>query len=241
MFSRHIAFLWDKSEIIPLNLKLKYDNLICLDEQINIIEKNIVSFIDEGVYLNMLLWGERGGGKSSIIKNILYKYHSKGLRIIQYIDDNLKSIYRLYEIVLSSEYKFILFFDDISFNYDDDKYRSFKSLLEGGLISQPENLMFVATSNRRHLIFEKALDSSDIYSRDDENESISLYSRFGLVVGFYPISREDYLQITKHYLNLFNLNLYENWEIEAENFAMDRGGRSGRVAKQFAMYKKIFG
>ncbi|ADR18096.1 DUF815 domain-containing protein [Calditerrivibrio nitroreducens] len=241
MFSKHIAFLWDNSEIIPINIRLKYDNLICLDEQINRIEKNIISFIDEGVYLNMLLWGERGGGKSSIIKNILYKYHSKGLKIIQHIDDNLKSIYKLYEIVSTSEYKFILFFDDISFNYDDERYRSFKSLLEGGLIPQPENLMIVATSNRRHLIFEKAHDSSDFYSRDDENESISLYSRFGLVVGFYPMNREDYLKITSYYLNLFNLNLYENWEGEAENFAINRGGRSGRVAKQFAIYKKIFG
>ncbi|MCA1933756.1 MAG: ATP-binding protein, partial [Calditerrivibrio sp.] len=133
-----------------------------------------------------------------------------------------------------------ILFDDISFNYDDERYRSFKSILEGGIFEQPHNVMIVATSNRRHLIFEHASDTDDIYSRDDINESTSLYSRFGLVVGFYPMGKDDYLNIVKNYLFKYGLDLYDGWDKDAENFAMNRGGRNGRVAKQFAIYKKIY-
>lgn len=240
MFSKNIAFLWHKNEISPLNLSLTPLELVSIDEQISLVEKNIESFLNQGIYLNTLLWGERGTGKSSLIKNILYKYHPFGLKAIQFADDDFKTIYKLYEIVRSSEYKFILLFDDISFNHDDERYRSFKSFLEGGLMEQPENLMIVATSNRRHLIFEQAHDTSDIYDRDDENESISLYSRFGLVVGFYPMNKDDYLRIVSYYLQKYGLPLSEDWQVEAENFAINRGGRSGRVAKQFAIYRKIY-
>lgn len=241
MFSKNIAFLWCKGEISPLSLTLSPSDLISIDDQIQLVEKNIESFIHKGIYLNTLLWGERGTGKSSIIKNILHKYHPFGLKAIQFADDDFKSIYKLYDIVRGSEYKFILLFDDISFNYDDERYRSFKSFLEGGLMEQPENLMIIATSNRRHLIFEHSHDTNDLYDRDDENESISLYSRFGLVIGFYPMNREDYLRIAEYYLKKYEIPLSKDWQIEAENFAINRGGRSGRVAKQFAINKKIYG
>jgi predicted AAA+ superfamily ATPase len=241
MLSQNSAFIWNQSNLLPINIKSSLDELISIDEQIELVEKNIVSFLEDGLFLNMLLWGERGSGKSSLIKKMLIKYHEKGLRVIQFIDDDFKSIYNLYKIVEDSPYKVILLFDDISFNNDDERYRSFKSLLEGGLMGQPPNLMFVATSNRRHLVFEKALDTNDIYDRDNENETISLYSRFGLVVGFYPMGKEDYIKIVEYYLNIFKIGLYDGWVIDAENFAMNRGGRNGRVAKQFAIFKKIYG
>jgi len=85
------------------------------------------------------------------------------------------------------------------------------------------------------------MDTNDLYNRDNVNELTSLFSRFGLAIGFYPMNKQDYLEIVKHYLYEYQLGEFENWEIEAENFATDRGGRNGRVAKQFAVYKKIYG
>lgn len=241
MLTQNYTFLYINNTLKPVCLPIKQEKLIAIDEQYQLAEKNIISFLENSIYLNMLLWGERGCGKSSLIKQLIIKYGEKGLRVVQFVEPNLNELHDLYCKLYVERYKFILLFDDISFDSDDEKYRRFKSILEGGIFDQPENIMFVATSNRRHLIQERAIDTNEIYNRDDINESVSLYSRFGLVIGFYPISKDDYLQITHHYLLKYNLPIYEGWEKDAENFAINRGGRSGRVAKQFALFKKIYG
>lgn len=240
MLTNNCSFIFVNGELKPVCLPLMEEKLFSIDEQIMQAEKNVQSFINGSVYLNMLLWGEKGCGKSSMVKQLLIKYHNLGLRVIQFLNSDLSDLHELYCRLSLEDYKFIILFDDISFNYDDERYRSFKSILEGGIFEQPQNVMIVATSNRRHLIFEHASDTDDIYSRDDINESTSLYSRFGLVVGFYPMGKDDYLNIVKNYLFKYGLDLYDGWDKDAENFAMNRGGRNGRVAKQFAIYKKIY-
>ncbi|MCX8084605.1 MAG: ATP-binding protein [Calditerrivibrio sp.] len=241
MLDKSTCFLWTDSSLYPLKIELKEEPLIAIDHQVKLVFLNISSFIKEGIYLNMLLWGEKGSGKSSLIKNMLAKFYNEGLRVVQFVDSNITSLYKLYEAISDAEYKFLLLFDDISFDADNEGYRRFKSILEGGLLLQPKNVLVVATSNRRHLIQERVLDTEDIYSRDDQNEAISLFSRFGLTVGFYPFSREDYLKIVKHYFVMFQIPFWDNWEKDAESFAIHKGGRNGRTAKQFATYIKIFG
>jgi len=240
------AFRWNGTELEEIHFyeKIKEGDLIGIDKQKELVIKNIESFLSDGLALNMLLWGERGCGKSSLINMLLNEYHDRGLRVIEFPQDKIESIYKLFKILRPHEkYRFILFFDDISFDNQDIFYRKFKSIMEGGLESKPFNIIYVATSNKRHLISDKVYDteSGSHYDRDEINEAISLYARFGLVIGFYPISREIYLNICRNYLKKYNITEWEGWEKEAENFAINRGGRTGRVAKQFVIYKKIFG
>lgn len=152
------------------------------------------------------------------------------------------SLYDLYADIRKMKGRYVMIYlDDISFDTGGDMlYRMFKSVLEGGLEEVPKNCIFVATSNKRHMITEHAADSGDLYDRDDANERTSLFARFGLAIGFYPIIKKDYLKIVENYFNIFDIAFYEGWEIEAESYAMDRGGRSGRIAKQFAVFKNIF-
>ena len=218
---------------------VREDELLEIEEQKKVAVQNIEAFISNKPYLNMLLWGERGCGKSSLIKMLLWLYKDKNLRIVEMHQDGMENIYFLYDKIRKNrEYSFMIFFDDISFDYQDERYRKFKSILEGGIEETPKNVMFAATSNRRHLTLDKVLSTDDLYSHDDINEQLSLFGRFGLILGFYPLSRDSYLNIAEHYIQKYGIK-EENWEKEAESYAIDRGGRSGRIAKQFAIYKHL--
>ncbi|UOD34709.1 DUF815 domain-containing protein [Deferribacteraceae bacterium V6Fe1] len=237
-----LAFRWLSDKLEPIEIKAhnKLDNLLCIDRQKNLAIKNVNSFVNGGPFLNMLLWGEKGCGKSSLIKSLGLKFKNDGLKIVEYLDDNIVAIFKLFKIVDNyPQYKFIVYFDDISFDEDDIVFRRFKSAIEGSLQDPPENVMFVVTSNRRHLIAERSADTNDIYSRDDINEKSSLFARFGLTIGFYPLKKSEYLDIVRFYLKQFGINENEELLKEAENFAIERGGRSGRIAKQFAVYRLI--
>lgn len=238
----NIAFRWYEQKITPILFSgnLKIEELLCIDRQKQLVISNIESFLVDKPFLNMLLWGEKGGGKSSLVKAVASNFSDHGLRIVEFLDDNIKSVFKLFEIIRNYDiYKFIVYFDDISFDEDDKKFRDFKSVIEGSLEEPPANLMYVATSNRRHIIAERASDTNDIYSRDDINEKASLFARFGLVVGFYPLGKNEYLKIAKFYFDKFNLEWDKKCETDAENFAIERGGRSGRIAKQFGIFSSV--
>jgi predicted AAA+ superfamily ATPase len=237
------AYRWKDGELIEIEQVdyVQRSNLVSIDRQIGLAEKNIQSFVEGKPALNMLLWGERGLGKSTIVKLLLHEYAHQGLAAVEFRDDDVRSLYDLYaEIRKMKDRYFMIFLDDISFDTGDMLYRMFKSVLEGGLEQVPSNCIFVATSNKRHMITESAADSGDLYDRDEANEKTSLFARFGLAIGFYPIIKKDYLQIVENYFNIFDIEFYDGWEREAENYAMDRGGRSGRIARQFAVYKEIY-
>ncbi len=241
--SKFLAFRWSEGALENIEHPdlVKRENLIAIDKQISTIIKNTRAFVNGNHFLNMLLWGERGSGKSSVVKMLLETFKDKGLRVIEIDKESAFSIYPLYKkIRCLPEYRFLLFFDDISFDAQDDTYRRFKSIIEGGIEQTPKNVMFVATSNKRHLIKEHALNTQDIYSRDEINEQLSLFGRFGLIVGFPPFSKEEYLSIVKYYLERMGIEMNKEIEKEAEAYAMERASRSGRVAKQFAIYKSIF-
>ncbi len=236
------AFRWCKSNLYPIEDIdwIKEDDLLFLEEQKSIIDANIKMLIENKPHLNMLLWGEKGSGKSSLLKLFLGKYFSEGLRIVEFGSTNLSDVHILYQVIRKeNRLKFILYFDDISFDKDDHNYRQFKSILEGGIENPPFNCMYALSSNKRHIIKDTAQDTTDLYSRDEINEQISLYSRFGLVIGFYPITKENYLAVAEHYMKKYGITTDKEWIQEAENFAIEKGGRSCRIAKQFAIFQLI--
>lgn len=232
------AFRWVDKALFPIaevDTVLRGE-LVGVDKQLETIEKNIRSFVSGKEHLDMLLWGERGAGKSSIVKMLLTEYRNAGLCAVEFRQEDIAQLHNLYSVIREDDkHYYMIFFDDISFDRNDVLFRRFKSVLEGGLEKRPKNSMIVATSNMRHMIPDKAADTNDIYDRDEENEKISLKARFAINIGFYPMRKEHYLDIACFYLNKFEVSQLGNWQQEAENYAMDRGGRSGRVAKQFAV------
>lgn len=244
MESKTHAYRWGKEGLSPVEHieNVKRDSLISIDRQISLAVKNIEAFVSGKPALNMLLWGEKGLGKSTIIKMLLSEYADKGLTAVEFRNEDIMTLYSLYAEIRKMPGRYVMIYmDDVSFDSGDSLYRMFKSVLEGGLEEKPKNCIFVATSNKRHMITEHAQTFGDVYDRDEVNEKASLFARFGLAIGFYPLSPKDYKEIVKHYLEDFGINTYEEWEKEAEAYAMDRGGRSGRIAKQFAVFKSIFG
>ena len=238
------AYRWSEDGLAQVDHiePVRRSDLISIDRQIDLAVKNIEAFTSGRPALNMLLWGEKGLGKSAIIKMLLTEYADEGLTAVEFRHDDIITLYELYAEARKMKDRFVMIYlDDVSFDTGDTLYRMFKSVLEGGLEEKPANCIFVATSNKRHMITESASDSGDIYDRDTVNENASLFARFGLAIGFYPLSPKDYKRIARSYLEKFNLPVNEGWEMEAEAYAMDRGGRSGRIAKQFAVYKSIFG
>ena len=239
MSDKAFAFIYNgKLKEVHNFTNLTLTDLIGIDTQVELIRKNIEAFIAKKPYLDMLLWGARGCGKSSVIKAFVNEYKDRNLKIIQF-NANYGDIYELYELILQREGRFILFFDDISFDHRDESFRNFKSIIEGGIEEKPENIMIVATSNKRHLIKDEVLTTDSIYSTDEVNEQMSLFGRFGLIVRFDLPDKNTYLKIVKSYLIKYGVGLYDGWEKEAESYAISKSTRNGRIAKQFAISKLL--
>lgn len=237
------AFRWGKEGLSPVHHiePVKRESLIAIERQVDLAVKNIEAFVAGRPALNMLLWGEKGLGKSTMIKMLLTEYAEEGLSAVEFRHDDIVTLYDLFDEIRKMDDRYVMIYmDDVSFDSGDTLYRMFKSVLEGGLEDKPKNCIFVATSNKRHMITERAQEFGDVYDRDEVNEKASLFARFGLAIGFYPLLLKDYRMIVKHYLNEFGIGEYQDWEKEADAYAMDRGGRSGRIAKQFAVYKSIY-
>lgn len=243
MINYPVAYRWVdlKMDVIDHIELVDEKDLLFIDNQKSIARKNVENFVLHKPYLHMLLWGPRGTGKSSLIKMLLNLYKNKGLKVIEFPQEAIQTIYTLYKFIRKNNNSFFLiFFDDISFDEDDLYFRKFKSTMEGGLEETPNNCMYVATSNKRHIIKEKANNiNDDIYNVDMINEELSLFARFGLAIPFPVLTHKQYLEIIKFYLNKFSIKYNNNIMNEAENFAIERGGRSPRIAKQFAIYCTI--
>ncbi len=238
----HFAYRYinGKLEKAFIENDITLSELLAVTDNVLLADKNVLSFISGTPSLNMLLWGEKGSGKSTLLRLLALKYADKGLVTVEFMDEHAGAVYNLYSIIReNSSKKFIIYFDDISFKENDQAYRRFKSAIEGGLETKPNNVIFAATSNKRHMITSAAYDTGDIYNRDEVNEQTSLQARFGLSIGFYPLKKEEYLSIVKMYLEKYKISIPNEWEKMAESYAIDRGGRSGRLAKQFAAYLYI--
>ena len=192
---------------------------------------------------NALLWGARGMGKSSLVKAVhatINRARATGaepLKLIEIHREDIDTLPRLMAILKASSYRFILFCDDLSFDHDDTSYKSLKAALEGGVEGRPENVIFYATSNRRHLLPRDMIEnerSTAINPHEAVEEKVSLSDRFGLWLGFHKCSQEDYLSMIDGYARHFRLDVDdEELRRDALEWATTRGGRSGRVAWQF--------
>ncbi|MCH5301121.1 MAG: ATP-binding protein [Ruminococcus sp.] len=238
MFARYRAFIWRDGDIQPVVHPDSIDvsSFIGYERQRNQVIENTLSFIENKSCNNCLLYGDKGTGKSSTVKAIANKFRDKGLRIVEMPKERLVDFPVLVDKIASLPMKFIIFIDDLSFQKQDQSYTSLKAVLEGGLASRPENTLIYATSNRRHLVKETWDDrnTDDINRRDNMEETLSLSDRFGLSVYFGVPQKDEFLEIVFELARKNNIKLSEQeLALKAERFALSRGGRSPRCAKQF--------
>ncbi len=191
---------------------------------------------------NVLLWGARGMGKSSLVKaahatiNASGKYDTP-LKLIEIHREDIDTLPKLMGLLKAAPYRFVLFCDDLSFDHDDTSYKSLKAALEGGVEGRPGNVIFYATSNRRHLLPRDMIEnerSTAINPSEAVEEKVSLSDRFGLWLGFHKCSQDEYLEMISGYASYHGLDSDpEQLRAEALEWATTRGSRSGRVAWQF--------
>jgi predicted AAA+ superfamily ATPase len=224
------------SEISAPPLKL----LSGIERQKETLLANTESFARGHGANNALLWGARGMGKSSLVKAAFGHVRRHGherLKLVEIHREDIASLPRCLELIRKGPHRTILFCDDLSFDEHDSSYKSLKAALEGGLEGRPRNLVFYATSNRRHLLAREMMEnenSSAINPGDAASEKISLSDRFGLWLGFHNCSQDEYLAMARNYRDHYRLDV-EDVELEARaiEWAATRGARSGRVARQF--------
>ena len=219
--------------------RIKLSDLRGIDAQIGKVEQNTKQFLEGRPANNVLLTGARGTGKSSIVKGLLNKYASKGLRLIEVEKNDLVDLPAIVDQVASRPERFLLFCDDLTFHGAEDGYIALKVALDGSISTTSENLLIYATSNRRHLMPEYMAENletkyvgDEIHPGETVEEKISLSERFGLWVTFYPFDQDEYLEIVRQWLKNFGVSDFQ--EEEALQWALQRGSRSGRVGYQFA-------
>jgi uncharacterized protein len=190
---------------------------------------------------NALLWGARGMGKSSLVKaahaSVGAAHPTAGLRLIEIHREDIESLPDLMTLLRHARQRFIVFCDDLSFDADDTSYKSLKTMLEGGIEGRPDNVIFYATSNRRHLLPREMVEnerSTAINPGEAVEEKVSLSDRFGLWLGFHRCSQDEYLAMVEGYIGRYRVPLAgDELRREALEWATTRGARSGRVAWQY--------
>ena len=239
--SSHQAFRWDgKSRSLrPVKRPVRIDPsvLLGIDDHKDRVLDNTRRFVSGARANNVLLWGERGTGKSSLVKSLLHAFTGTALRMIQVMKHDLPAGQTLYELIAAHpSRRFIIFIDDLSFEEDQTDYKEMKTVIDGGLEQVPDNLLFYATSNRKHLVPTRFSDSDgdEIRPSDTVEEKVSLADRFGIRLGFYHISQETYLEIVDRYAR-DNGIAGDPGELHrmALQWALEAGGRNGRTAEQF--------
>jgi predicted AAA+ superfamily ATPase len=222
---------------------IRLEDLKCMDRQKAEIDRNTEQFVRGRPANNVLLWGSRGTGKSSLVKALLNEYTDRGLRLIEVEKEHLVDLPDIVEHLEGRPERFLLYCDDLSFEANDASYKSLKAILDGSVAAAPDNVLIYATSNRRHLLpefqrenLEARMVDEEIHHGEGVEEKISLSERFGLWLSFYPFRQEQYLEIVEHWLGRLEVRppYHEALRQEALRWALARGSRSGRVAWQFA-------
>jgi uncharacterized protein len=244
-FAQADAFVWHPNgrlSTVPRVSRVELTLLKGIDRMRDILIENTERFANGLPANNALLWGARGMGKSSLVKaaHATINLDRKGadrLKLIEIHREDIESLPSLMELLRASDFRFIVFCDDLSFDGNDASYKSLKAVLEGGIEGRPENVILYATSNRRHLLAREMIEnerSTAINPGEAVEEKVSLSDRFGLWLGFHRCSQDEYLAMVKGYSGHFGIKLAEDeLEREALEWATTRGSRSGRVAWQF--------
>ncbi|MEI2415245.1 ATP-binding protein [Orrella sp. JC864] len=223
---------------------INLDDLQHIERQKEIIERNTLHFLHGKPANNVLMTGARGTGKSSLVKAMLAAHGKDGLRLIEVDKADLGDLPEIVELVAGRPERYLVFCDDLSFEEGEAGYKALKSVLDGSVASAGENVLIYATSNRRHLMPEYMSENlqarhqpdGEIHPGETVEEKISLSERFGLWLSFYPFKQDDYLDIVRYWLGQLGCppEAIEASRAEALQWALERGSRSGRVAKQFA-------
>ncbi|MDA5557887.1 ATP-binding protein [Shimia sp. MMG029] len=242
-FTAADGFVWhvepDRLEPVPDINRVSLDLLVGIDRSRDTLLENTRQFAQGLPANNALLWGARGMGKSSIVKAVHAQVLSEGhaLKIVELQREDLPTVSRLLNLLRASSERFLLFCDDLSFSHDDQHYKSLKAVLDGGIEGRPDNVVFYATSNRRHLMPRDMIEnerSSAINPSEAVEEKVSLSDRFGLWLGFHPCSQDDYLAMIDGYCAAHGVSVDpDRLRAEAIEWQATRGARSGRVAWQF--------
>ncbi len=238
IFARYKAFIWRDGDIQPVLHpdRIDMDSFTGYEIQRDKVVDNTKSFIEGKSCNNCLLYGDKGTGKSSTVKAIANQFRKDGLRIVEIPKERLIDFPILVDKIAALPMKFIIFIDDLSFQKQDQSYTTLKAVLEGGLAARPDNALIYATSNRRHLVKESFADRTDddVNTRDNMQETLSLSDRFGLAVCYSVPTKKEYVEIVIALAKQRGIDMsVEELEAGAERFALSRGGRSPRCAKQY--------
>ncbi|MHA7828563.1 MAG: ATP-binding protein [Roseovarius sp.] len=242
-FNAADAFVWhvepDRLQPVPEVNRVDMSLLLGIDRSRDTLLENTRQFAQGLPANNALLWGARGMGKSSLVKAVHAAVRSEaaGLKIVELQREDLPSVGRLLGHLRHAEARFILFCDDLSFSHDDQHYKSLKAVLDGGIEGRPDNVVFYATSNRRHLMPRDMIENeraSAISPSEATEEKVSLSDRFGLWLGFHPCDQDEYLAMIRGYCDAHGIEIDDaTLRAEAIEWQATRGSRSGRVAWQY--------
>ena len=237
------AFMWhvspDRLEPVAQVSRVEMDLLLGIDRARDTLLANTRQFARGLPANNALLWGARGMGKSSLVKAVHGAVRAEGLplKIVELQREDLGSVGRLLNLLRRSTARVLLFCDDLSFGESDEQYKSLKAVLDGGIEGRPENVLFYATSNRRHLMPRDMIENergSAINPSEAVEEKVSLSDRFGLWLGFHPCDQDAYLAMIRGYCDAYGVEIDDDTlRAEAIEWQTTRGARSGRVAWQY--------
>jgi predicted AAA+ superfamily ATPase len=241
----HQGYIWvaEKSNFHPVDniQRLPLESLQGIDQQKQRLLENTEYFAKGMRANNALLWGARGTGKSSVMKAVHGHLIEAGydIGLVEIQREDLSDLPEVMEHLARIERAFILFCDDLAFEQDDISYKSLKAVLEGGLSGRPRNLVFYATSNRRHLMPRDMIEnerSTAINRSEASEEKISLSDRFGLWIGFHNVDQDTYLEMIRWYIDYYKIPVsFEIARQDSLTWAMGRGNRSGRTAFQYIL------
>ncbi|TGY40121.1 ATP-binding protein [Clostridium sartagoforme] len=242
IYANNIMFTYNNGGIVPAKYpdSIRLSSHIGYERQQKRIIDNTYAFLKDKPAANVLLYGDAGTGKSSTIKAIVNEFADIGLRMIEVRKGDLLKLPELIEKLANNPLKFIIFIDDLSFAKNNEEIGALKAILEGSVSGKTENVVLYATSNRRHLVQESFSDrdGDDIHRNETIQEQTSLSDRFGLAICFSKPDKKEYLDIIHGLVKEYKIKDIENLDILAERHAMERGGRSGRTARQFVEYLK---
>ena len=248
-FTAADAYLWatEPDRLVPVVKvsRVELALLVGIDRARDTLMENTLRFARGLPANNALLWGARGMGKSSLVKaahaaaNGGANGGAETLVLIEIHREDIPTIGRLLELLRASDRRFLVFCDDLSFDQDDSHYKSLKAVLDGGIAGRPGNVLFYATSNRRHLMPREMIEnerSTAINPSEATEEKVSMSDRFGLWLGFHPCDQGEYLRMIRGYCDHFGLAIDdERLRAEAIEWRQTRGAMSGRVAWQFVL------
>ncbi|MEL7215148.1 MAG: ATP-binding protein [Pseudomonadota bacterium] len=241
--SKHEAFVWrtqpDRLDPVEHVSRIPLDLLLGIGRARDTLVANTIHFASGRPANNVLLWGARGMGKSSLVKAAHARAvrEHPALKLIEILREDLPSISRLLAHLRGQSARVLLFCDDLSFDQDDSHYKSLKAVLDGGIEGRPDNVIFYATSNRRHLMPRDMIENergSAINPSEAVEEKVSLSDRFGLWLGFHPCDQQEFLAMIRQYCDRLGLDISDDdLRAEAIEWQATRGARSGRVAWQY--------